>query len=126
MSGSAILIIDDTPLNCVLLKTFLESQGYLVATVNDGETGLALLGERPFDLILLDWVMPPPDGAAVLHTLKTSAALKHIPVLLISSSEVLPDIPAEQWQHFAGYIAKPFDHEQVATKVQLALRSHQV
>lgn len=124
MSIPTILIIDDAPLNCILLKTFLESQGYLVEAVHDGETGLNLLRERPFDLILLDWVMPPPDGAAVLHTLKTSAELRHIPVLLISSAEVLPDIPPAQQQRLAGYITKPFDHTQVATTIQVALSSH--
>lgn len=123
MNTASILIIDDTPLNCILLKTFLTQLGYDVTTAQDGEAGLRLLSEQRFELVLLDWVMPLPDGAAVLKLIKSSPNLAKIPLLLISSDTATETMTPEQRSQFVGYIPKPFDHETVAAQVSAALAS---
>ena len=123
MKAVAILVIDDTPLNGVLLKTFLENMGHEVMVVQDGNAGLALLEKRPFDLILLDWLMPAPDGAAILKMLKHSPAWAAIPVLLISSDEVIDGLTPAQEAQLAGYIPKPFARQIVAEQIAAALGS---
>lgn len=121
MKQASILIIDDTPLNCLLLKTFLSQMGFDVTAVQDGQEGIRLLQEQRFHLVLLDWVMPPPDGAAVLNAIKSNPALAPIPLLLISSDTAIDSMTPEQRSHFVGYIPKPFDHERVAAQVSAAL-----
>jgi CheY-like chemotaxis protein len=83
-AGHPILVIDDDPDACELLRRTLEADGYAVATAGSGEEGLALARRLRPSLITLDVMMPGLDGWAVLRTLKADPDLKHIPVIMVS------------------------------------------
>lgn len=80
-----ILIIDDDVILAGLLQLTLELEGFEVDTAADGDEGLALVRQKPFDLILLDLVMPRMDGIKFLRLLNEGNA-KRPPVMIVSSA----------------------------------------
>ena len=62
--GARILVVDDVPENVRLLEAVLEAQGYDVVSAGDGQGALDLAVTAKPDLVLLDVMMPPPDGLA--------------------------------------------------------------
>ncbi len=84
-SGAAILVVDDNDLNRDLLSRRLQQLGHQVDEVGDGDTALRMLRRRPYDLLLLDIIMPGLDGFQVLELLQADAELAALPVLVISA-----------------------------------------
>lgn len=110
-----ILIIDDTELNGILLQTYLQSHGYAVIVTQSGTEGLQLLAEQPVDLLLLDWVMPPPDGKEILNRLRQMPGLQQLPVIVSSAYTVV--LPNEVNNRYVDFLPKPFDPEMVLEKI---------
>src|SRR5215216_386267 len=79
-----ILIVDDSPTARALLARQVGALGHHVTLAAQGREALALLAQRPFDLVLLDMVMPEMDGYAVLEHIKGDPHLREIPVVMIS------------------------------------------
>ncbi|HSB76941.1 MAG TPA: response regulator, partial [Terriglobales bacterium] len=69
-SAGCVLIIDDEAEIRESLQTLLEMEGYEVETAVDGQDGLLHLGERPFDLVLLDLALPDRNGMEVLQEIR--------------------------------------------------------
>jgi CheY-like chemotaxis protein len=79
-SDAALLIVDDIDDNRFALTRRLARQGYLnVTTASDGRQALELLNSRPFDLVLLDIMMPNLNGYEVLAEMKASTNLRPSP-----------------------------------------------
>ncbi len=82
----AILVVDDIEDNRYMLMRRLRRLGFKnVATAGDGYEALAQLSEKPFDLILLDIMMPGMDGYEVLRRMKKDPRLRDIPVIVVSA-----------------------------------------
>jgi two-component system nitrogen regulation response regulator NtrX len=69
-----ILVVDDEPTICNMMTVFLTQLGYAVKTVNCGEEAIALFGEEPPDMVLLDISMPGMRGIDVLQQIKSLKA----------------------------------------------------
>ena len=82
-----ILVVDDEELNRILLTTSLQESGYAVETAEDGQQALQLLRSGEFDAVLLDLIMPRMDGYQTLAEMRSDAALRRIPVIVISSMD---------------------------------------
>lgn len=80
-----ILVVDDTDLNRELLGRRLQQLGHQVDTAGDGDTALRMLPRRPYDVVLLDIIMPGLDGFQVLERLQGDPDLATVPVLVISA-----------------------------------------
>jgi putative two-component system response regulator len=80
-----ILIVDDERNNRELLQIMLASEGHVLSTAASGEQALAMVTLEPFDLILLDIMMPGIDGYQVAATLSRNAATSHIPILMLTA-----------------------------------------
>ncbi len=80
-----VLVVDDNRLNRLKLCKTLEKQGYVVALAEGGEEALLNLRTGVFDLVLLDVLMPGIDGLQVLEAMQNDAALRDIPVIMISA-----------------------------------------
>ena len=80
-----ILVVDDNRMNRIKLARSLEQQGHMVASAEDGEQALEMLAGLPFDVVLLDIVMPGLDGFQVLERIKNDSDLRDIPVIVISA-----------------------------------------
>jgi CheY-like chemotaxis protein len=81
-----ILIVDDQPANVTLLEDMLEMAGYTqVSSTTDPTEVFALDQQTPFDLILLDLLMPVMDGFEVMEQLKATHTDDYLPVLVITA-----------------------------------------
>jgi two-component system, OmpR family, phosphate regulon response regulator PhoB len=103
--GRILLVEDDRFLRRVC-ETSLQQRGLTVASATNGEDGLRLAKERPFDLILLDWLMPRMPGIDVLADLKADAATREIPVLILSYSSREEDRRSAMDMGATGYFVK--------------------
>lgn len=111
MTASAtpkILVIDDDPGICRLIKDVLELEGFEVGVANDGYAGLrAIEADRP-DCVVLDVMMPGLDGHGVLTRIRATGG-KHLPVVMLTAHA--DDNQAWQaWTEGVDYfLSKPFD-----------------
>jgi adenylate cyclase len=107
-----ILVVDDNRMNRLLLTRALEALGHAVATAEDGGQALELLREGrapPFDVVLLDVVMPELDGYQTLARIKEDRALRHLPVIMISALDETESAIRCIALGAEDYLAKPFD-----------------
>lgn len=125
ISSEDILIVDDTPENLRLLSTMLSKKGYHVRKSLSGDAALTAVRTVAPDLILLDIMMPDMDGYTVCQELKAQPQTADIPIIFLSAlHEAFDKVKAFQVGG-ADYITKPFQFEEVLTRVQnqLALRA---
>jgi sigma-B regulation protein RsbU (phosphoserine phosphatase) len=104
-----ILAVDDDALNLDLLAQRLARQGHMVSTAVDGEQALQRLREQPFDLVLLDVMMPKLDGYGTLAGLKADEKLRAIPVIMISALDELSSVVRCIEAGAEDYLPKPFN-----------------
>ena len=90
MAPKRILIIDDERLTRISLADFLEEMGYDTATASDGEAGLQLYREHPFDICIVDIRMPNLDGVETIRALHRIAPTCHFIVYTGSPRFTLP------------------------------------
>lgn len=116
-----ILVIDDNP---KLLEDALPMYGYEVVSATDGLVGLKYLSEakEPFDLILLDVVMPNLDGWETLKSIRENEATKHIPIIMLTA--VNEDNKQISGLKFGAddYITKPFILPNLLARIEALLR----
>lgn len=118
---ATLLVVDDDADNREMLARRLQRQGYEVATAESGERALELVRSRPFDLVLLDMIMPGLDGHQVLRQLKADESLRHIPVLMISALDDIDGIVGCIGMGAEDYIAKPFNPVFLRARIGAAL-----
>jgi len=104
---SAILVVDDSRTNREMLARRLEMQGHVVSKAESGSEALQRMRAQEFDLVLLDIMMPEIDGFAVLQTLKADAALRHLPVIMISALDELESVARCVEMGAEDYLPKP-------------------
>jgi len=122
MSVPKILIVDDQPINVLLLKRCLEREGIATASANDGIQALALVAQEPPDLILLDVMMPDLDGIEVCRRLQADEATRHIPVIFITARSTKAGKLEGLGVGAVDYITKPLDLDETLARVRTQLR----
>jgi len=120
--AAAILLVDDNEDNRYTLSRRLEREGYrnLTAAV-DGREALERLVADPFDLVLLDVMMPELDGIEVLARMKADPELRHIPVIMISAASELDRIVRCIELGAEDYLPKPFNRVLLRARVAACL-----
>jgi class 3 adenylate cyclase len=109
LESGAILIVDDNLQNREMLGRRLEREGHRVQLAGGGREALELLRGQRVDLVLLDVMMPDMDGYEVLQQLKADAALRDIPVLMISAVDEIQSVVRCIELGAEDYLPKPFD-----------------
>lgn len=119
--AAEIMVVDDNRGDAILAsRAFKKSEVETNLTVAEtGEKAMSILsqsgdfeGKRLPDLILLDLNLPRMSGMDVLARVKTSETLKHIPVIILSSSSAEKDVSESYSLHASGYVIKPASLEQ--------------
>lgn len=121
MAGALILVVDDNEMNRDMLSRRLERQGYQTALAEDGAQALERLPEVPFDLVLLDIMMPRMNGYEVLERIKADPALRHIPVIMISAVDELDSVVKCIELGADDYLFKPFNPILLKARVSASL-----
>ncbi len=107
--SAEILVAEDNALNFELMRDVLTAAGHRVTWARDGEEAVAELGDRRYDLLMLDLHMPRLDGLAVLERIRSRPELLGLPVMVVSA-DAMGDIAAEVISAGAdAYLAKPLD-----------------
>ncbi|MFN8636419.1 MAG: adenylate/guanylate cyclase domain-containing protein [Chloroflexota bacterium] len=107
--GASLLVVDDNEANRDMLGRRLARLGFNVALAVDGYHALAQVATTPFDLILLDVMMPGIDGYEVLRRLKADDGLRHIPVIVLSASDEIESAVRCIELGAEDYLPKPID-----------------
>src|SRR5262245_54240905 len=119
---AALLVVDDIEDNRFALSRRLARQGYLnVTTAADGRQALELLHSRPFDLVLLDIMMPNVNGYEVLAAMKANECLRHIPVIMISAVDEIDSVIRCIELGAEDYLPKPFNPTLLRARVGACL-----
>ena len=107
---AALLVVDDNEDNRYTLTQRLKRLGHANVTIaQNGREALALLRARPFDLVLLDIMMPELNGYQVLEQLKADEQLRHVPVIMISAVDEMESVIRCVELGAEDYLQKPFN-----------------
>jgi two-component system, OmpR family, response regulator MprA len=119
--GARILVVDDDRNLLRMLRRSLAFAGYTVTTAEDGQAALALILEHELDLVVLDVMLPEPlDGFEVARRLRAGGS--HVPILMLTARDQLPDKVAGFASGADDYLPKPFAFEELLARVGALLR----
>lgn len=116
-----ILVVDDEEEIAFLIKRRLIKSGYEVLTASNGTSALLLAKKEQPDLIVLDVMMPEPNGLDVCRALKQDPQFKSIRIILLSARDQLKDKEAGLKAGADLYVTKPFEPEELIKNVQTLL-----
>ena len=116
-----ILVVDDLEVNRDLLARRLTRLGHHVEQAEDGQQALDRLRAEPWDLVLLDVMMPVLDGIATLTALKQDDGTRHVPVIMISANTELESVVKCIELGAEDYLPKPFDPVLLRARVSASL-----
>ncbi|MDP1676647.1 MAG: sigma-54 dependent transcriptional regulator [Bacteroidota bacterium] len=118
--NSTILIVDDEPSVCFLLKEELsEQKKFEIYTAEDGITAINALQQRPFDVVLLDVRMPRVDGMEVLKFINEHHPTTHV-IMLSNYADVKTAIEATKLGAY-DFVGKPYNRDELLATIQRAL-----
>jgi DNA-binding response OmpR family regulator len=116
-----ILVVEDERKVAAFVRQGLVEEGHVVEVAPDGEAALdAVAGGPPYDLVVLDVMLPKRDGLSVLKTLR--ARRVQAPVLLLTARDGVADKVAGLDAGADDYLAKPFAFEELLARVRALLR----
>lgn len=114
-----IVILDDDPEICNLLREYLEKNGLRATTVNNGKALWRMLDEKHIDLIVLDLMLPGEDGLELCRNLR---ARLNIPILILSALGEETDRIIGLEMGADDYLAKPFNPRELLARIKVILR----
>jgi phosphoserine phosphatase RsbU/P len=116
-----ILVVDDNEMNRDMLSRRLRRRGFAAEVAVDGRDALACLAREPFDLVLLDIMMPEMDGYEVLERLKASEELRHVPVIMISALDDMDSVVRCIELGAEDHLPKPFNPTLLGARIGASL-----
>ncbi len=121
MEREKIMIVDDDPNICELLRLYLEKEGYATVLAGDGETALEIFNPGEVSLVLLDVMMPRVDGWETCRRLRAAA---NVPVIMLTAKGETFDKVLGLELGADDYIVKPFDTKEVVARIKAVLRRY--
>lgn len=119
--GAKILVIEDEEKLARFVELELCYEGYTVTKAFDGRTGCELALSEPFDLILLDIMLPGLSGMEVLRRIRRSSL---VPVIMLTARDSVTDKVSGLDTGADDYITKPFAIEELLARIRTALRKN--
>src|SRR5512139_13632 len=117
----SILVVEDDPINRILLSTCLNEEGHTTRTAENGKQALDMLHRERFDLVLLDLLMPEMDGFEVLKWIKARPDLRNLLVIVVSGEEDMKNIVRCIEMGANDYLPKPCEPTLLKTRVKTIL-----
>ncbi len=120
--GTKLLVIDDDPNICDLLKYYFENEGYEVKTAGDGIEGMSYFKMYEPDLVLLDIMLPRnKDGNQVCREIR---AISSKPVIMITAKDEVLDKVVALELGADDFVVKPFDMKELSARIKAVLRRY--
>jgi two-component system cell cycle response regulator DivK len=113
-----ILVVEDQEDNRRILRDLLASVGYEIIEAVTGEQGIALAEAQRPDLILMDIQLPGVDGYEATRRIKANDALRHIPIIAVTSYALSGDDTKALEAGCDAYIAKPYSPRELLAKIR--------
>lgn len=117
--SQTVLVVDDEPKLVDLVRTIMEKEGYNVVEAANGYQAVQRVREDLPDVILLDVMMPEMDGFEALKEIRNSS---NVPVIMLTVQATENDKVRGLELGADDYVAKPFDHRELASRVKAVLR----
>jgi two-component system OmpR family response regulator len=115
-----ILVVEDEARLARLISRVLKDEGYAAETVGDGRTALARALAEPFDLLIVDWMLPDLDGIQVIRRVR--AAEMSVPVLMLTARTQIEDRVEGLDAGADDYLPKPFAFPELLARVRALSR----
>jgi two-component system NtrC family sensor kinase len=128
LSPIRILVVEDDLDTAALIRHLLESEGYDVVELNSGADALELINavergaDTPFDVALLDIMMPQITGYDVCQEIRRTERLGYIPIIMVTALSSTEDLVRGLDLGADDYLVKPFDYRDLLARVRAALR----
>ncbi len=115
-----LLVVEDEPRVSCALREGLSAEGFSVTVADTGEDGFFLASTRPFDVIVLDRMLPGRDGLEILKGLRQGGLLT--PVLMLTARDAVEDRVGGLDAGADDYVVKPFAFSELLARVRALLR----
>jgi two-component system phosphate regulon response regulator PhoB len=122
MSKINILVVEDDEDILELVRYNLRREGYQVSAASTGEEAIKTARSRPFDLFLLDLLLPGIDGLDLCKILKNDSKTAHVPIIMVTAKGEEADIVAGLELGADDYVTKPFSPRVLIARVRAVLR----
>ena len=122
MKRGRVLVVEDELRIAGLVCDNLEREGYSTVHAEEGEAALRIMQDGGIDLVLLDVMLPGPDGFEVCSRLREEG--DHTPVLFLTARDLPPDRVAGLMAGGDDYLVKPFHREELLARIHALLRRH--
>lgn len=119
---NTILIIEDDADISFLVQTQLELAGYVAMICHDGDKAIEWIRKKPFDLYIVDRLLPGKNGLEICRFLRQQAELKEKPIILLTALDQNEDIIQGLDAGADDYITKPFEMDILLARVRAMLR----
>lgn len=116
-----VLLIDDDPELCSMLRTFLNMEGFAVTFVHNAPKGLQEALSNSYELIVLDIMLPDGDGRDLLREIRTKSS---IPIIMLTARGEATDRISGLEAGADDYLAKPFVPAELIARIRAVLRRH--
>lgn len=120
--SKSLLLIDDDPNLILLVKDYLEINGYKVKTAENGQDALQVLANYTPDMIICDVMMPEMDGYTFVDKIRQDTRTNQIPVMFLSAKGQSQDRVKGLNRGADVYMVKPFEPEELLAQVEASLR----
>ena len=120
MPSARVLLVEDEPGLQLTLSDRLAAEGYAVETAGDGDTAIRRGSGEPFDVILLDVMLPGRDGFEVARSLRQQGVMT--PILMLTARSQIVDRVVGLKLGADDYLTKPFDTLELLARVEALLR----
>ncbi len=118
-----ILIIEDEKGISEFLKEGLSEENYEVETASDGKSGLQKALNKPFDIILMDWMLPKMQGVEVTKNIRKAG--NQTPIIFLTAKDTVQDTIIGLRSGANDYLKKPFSFEELLERIKVQLRKPQ-
>ncbi|HAT11587.1 MAG TPA: DNA-binding response regulator [Planctomycetes bacterium] len=119
-----VLVIEDEPDLQELLRFNLQKEGHTVTVAGTGSDGLHELRRQPFDLVLLDLMLPDRDGLEVCRIVRGDESLSAMPIIMVTAKGEESDVVLGLGIGADDYVTKPFRVKELMARIRVRLSRH--
>lgn len=114
-------MIEDDQRLATMVRSYLMDSGFEVVVADDAARGLRFIDKQPFDLVLLDLMLPDGDGLSVCRQIRATSA---VPIIMVTAKGDLTDRIVGLELGADDYLAKPFEPRELLARIRAVLRRH--